>query len=325
MYDGVMFRDPFAFTGGRGRNYFEGWYCKNVAADGTAYSFIPGLSIAPSGERHAFVQVIRGSDGETAYVRYPFEEFVASRKTFDVRVGSNKFSFSGADISLPDAFDGIEGTLTFSGIRRLQPDSAIQRIMGWYRLVPFMECYHEVGSLSHTVDGTLSVGGLSHSFDGGRGYLEKDWGSSMPSAWIWLQCNGFPAPDASMMLSVARIPWLGRSFTGFLGFLALPHSIDPKPVRFGTYSGARIKNIVVEADRLLIDMDLGERRLELEAQRTESGMLSAPVSGGMDRRIAESIDGTIRVKVTRRGSSEWDATGTAAGVELVGIIDSLKP
>jgi hypothetical protein len=321
-----MIRDPFAFSGRRRRNLFEGWYCKNVSADGVAYSFIPGISFPASGEGHAFVQVIRGSDGETAYVTYPVEEFSASRREFDVRVGPNRFGFDGATLSLESAFDGISGSLGFSGIRRLQERGAIQRIMGWYRLVPFMECYHEVGSLSHSLSGSLQIGDRSLSFDGGRGYLEKDWGSSMPSAWIWLECNGFPTADASVMLSVARIPWLGKSFTGFLGFLALPEHVSPVPIRFGTYSGATISSIDVDGNRLRIVVELGTRTLRIDATRSTSGMLSAPVAGGMDRRIAESINSEVTVTVqSADGTTEWEASGTSAGVELVGVIDSLMP
>lgn len=321
-----MFRDPFSFTGRRRSGFFEGWYCKNVAPDGTAYSFIPGISHSKRGDEHAFVQVIRGSDGETEYVRYPLDQFSASTRHFNVQVGENRFSFDGASIVLPDAFDGIEGSLTFSGVRRLRSSSGIKHIMGWYRLVPFMECYHEVGSLSHTVSGSLQIGDRQLLFDGGRGYLEKDWGTSMPSAWIWLECNGFPAAEASIMLSVARIPWLGKSFTGFLGFLALPHSIAAEPVRFGTFSGARITKIDIEANALLVEIDINGRTVAIRAERNATGLLSAPVAGGMDRRIAESVDGTVTVTVRRNdGTTEWESTGGAAGVELVGVIDSLKP
>ncbi|WP_243392439.1 MULTISPECIES: tocopherol cyclase family protein [unclassified Mesotoga] len=26
---------------------------------------------------------------------------------------------------------------------------------------------------------------------GGKGYIEKDWGRSLPDAWIWMQSNNF--------------------------------------------------------------------------------------------------------------------------------------
>ena len=50
--------------------------------------------------------------------------------------------------------------------------------------------------------------------------LKRIGGKSMPSAWIWTQSNTFEDRSSnSFMLSVANIPWLGKSLTGFLGFL----------------------------------------------------------------------------------------------------------
>ncbi|MCK7487611.1 MAG: tocopherol cyclase family protein [Bacillus subtilis] len=54
------------------------------------------------------------------------------------------------------------------------------------------------------------------SFEHGRGYLEKDWGTSFPQGYVWLQTNHFTSPGTSLMASVARIPFLGFAFQGFL-------------------------------------------------------------------------------------------------------------
>ena len=39
--------------------------------------------------------------------------------------------------------------------------------------------------------GSLEINGAEISFEGGKGYIEKDWGRSMPSDWIWIQSNHF--------------------------------------------------------------------------------------------------------------------------------------
>ncbi|MPN29068.1 hypothetical protein SDC9_176516 [bioreactor metagenome] len=79
-------------------------------------------------------------------------------------------------------------------------------IMGWYRFVPFMECYHGVVSLTHNLNGKIYINNEVHNFKDGKGYIEKDWGSSMPSAWIWMQSNHFNENNSSFMLSIANIP-----------------------------------------------------------------------------------------------------------------------
>lgn len=71
-------------------------------------------------------------------------------------------------------------------------------VMGPFRFAPFMECYHGVLSLDHSVDGTLEVDGERISYEGGRGYTEKDWGRSFPSAWVWVQSNDFGRTGVSL-------------------------------------------------------------------------------------------------------------------------------
>jgi hypothetical protein len=34
------------------------------------------------------------------------------------------------------------------------------------------------------IDGKLTIADQDHDFSGGRGYIEKDWGQSFPSAWV---------------------------------------------------------------------------------------------------------------------------------------------
>ena len=63
--------------------------------------------------------------------------------------------------------------------------------MGWYSFVPFMECKHGIVSVNHDLSGILNVNDEVLISDGGKGYIEKDWGTSFPEAWIWMQSNNF--------------------------------------------------------------------------------------------------------------------------------------
>ncbi len=57
--------------------YFEGWYFKMVAEDGSAIlSVIPGISLSSDGkEQHAFIQVINGITAQSSYYSFPIEQF----------------------------------------------------------------------------------------------------------------------------------------------------------------------------------------------------------------------------------------------------------
>lgn len=318
-------RDPIAFQDRRSRSYFEGWYFKIVSPSGEAIAFIPGISRDDDGTGHAFVQVIRGSDGATSYQRFPTEAFDAAEHPFRVTVGPNEFSRDGLTVDLPDAFGGIRGRLAFRSPREIGTSILRPGIMGWYRYVPRMECYHEVGSVDHRVEGVLEVAGAPWHLTGGHGYIEKDWGTSMPSAWVWLQCNTFGGHDsASLMVSIARIPWLGGSFPGFLGFVAPPGATDAAVVPFGTWSGARITDLRVADERVEIAIRARRWDLHIEGHRTHSGSLAAPVSGAMDRRIAESVDAGVRVRwEDHAGGVGWRGEGRSAGLEVVGDVADL--
>lgn len=89
-------------------------------------------------------------------------------------------------------------------------------IMGWYAWMPVMECYHGVVSFSQDLSGSLSLDGGRLTFDGGRGYLEKDWGRAFPTGYIWMQSNHFTRPGACLVASVAVIPWRRTQFRGFI-------------------------------------------------------------------------------------------------------------
>ena len=133
--------------------------------------------------------------------------------------------------------------------------------MGWYAWVPGMECYHGVLSFDHALQGALTLNGKRMDFSGGRGYIEKDWGQSFPSAWVWFQSNHFKDARACITASVAIIPWQRRSFRGFIVGLWL----EGKLHRFATYSGAQIESLEIFDDH--VDWVLKNRRMRLLLER----------------------------------------------------------
>ena len=303
-------------------NYFEGWYFKNVSANGEyCWSFIPGISLI-SGDAHAFVQAINGKTGDTWYFRYPLESFSFSSTSFFVRIDQNTFSESGCYLDINQNDQIFKGEFAFKD--NVEYPASLQRpgIMGWYRYAPLMECYHGVVSLHHKVTGHLNHNGSSMNFNDGTGYIEKDWGSSMPSAWVWIQTNHFNTTNTSFMLSVARIPWIGKTFTGFLGFFL--H--ENKVITFATYTGARLIKLENEKNQVKIEIQGKKYRLLVAGQNNSHGSLKAPVLGKMDRVIHESIDGEIEIKViTPEGETLFEGTGKNAGLEMVGNLNTLKP
>ncbi len=187
--------------------------------------------------------------------------------------------------------------------------------------MPFMECYHGVVSLDHRLKGQLTINNETIDFTGGRGYIEKDWGSSMPSAWIWMQTNHFEAEKTSFMLSIARIPWIGTTFTGFLGFFL--H--EGKLFTFATYTGAKIGVLSTNDDQVEVIIKSRDFSIRVRGINSSRGSLKAPRSGEMDRVIHESVDAALDVELfDKSGNLLFTGTGKNAGLELVGDLESLK-
>ncbi len=316
--------------GGKSGNYFEGWYFKCIDKDlDRRLAFIPGISYARN-DPHAFVQVFDGNADTLTYHRYPLSDFEFSTKLFRIRIGKSFFSLRRIDLDLGGEEGGpqgakITGSLSFDGIvpwpvRLFSPGA-----MGWYRFAPAMENYHGILSLNHSIDGRLEINGTENDFSGGKGYIEKDWGSSFPKSYIWAQSNHFPDYDVSVTVSVARIPWMGRTFTGqIIGVFT-----GGKFYSFSTYSGGRLTGF--ESDTSAGE---GRVRFRCETKRHAAAVtlvkkggvdLKAPVSGEMAAHTHESLDSVLIVELTDRqtGVPIYSGTGAAAGMEFQGDIRGL--
>lgn len=296
------------------KRYFEGWYFKHVSADlSRVYSFIPGVALN-SNHPHAFIQVINRTTGNTHYIEYPLSEFKFRRDNFWVKVGKSEFSAESMHLDIEGSDIKVKGRLNYSGRVKYPFSWFSPGIMGWYSFVPFMECKHGVVSVNHHINGFLHINEEPIDFAGGKGYIEKDWGRSFPEAWIWLQSNNFDHADASIMISIANIPWLGNNFTGFLGFMYADGQFYP----FSTYNGSRIQTCELTPEGLVISIRHQNYILSINATLNRAGVLKAPQSGNMDRHIKESIDSELKVLLkTIEGKIIFKGTGHRAGLEVI--------
>ena len=318
----TMHPDGFHGTGAKAP-YFEGWYVKLVSADRSArVAIIPGVFLGQGGGDEtldeAFVQVLDGATGRSWYHRYEPSDFRASTDQFDVTVGANRFDISGVTLDLPNLTGRVRFTTPFD------PWPVTVRspgVMGWYAWMPFMECYHGVCSFGHNLAGTLTLDGVELNFDGGRGYLEKDWGQAFPSGYVWMHSNHFSSPNTSLMGSIALIPWLRSEFRGFL--VGLRH--DGVLHTFATYTGAKTTSLDIddEAVRWSVRSRSG-LTLNLSADRVGGALLHAPIRTEMHKRVEETLDATIAIQlIDRDGRVLLDDVGHVGGLEVHGDLPRL--
>ncbi|AAM30215.1 tocopherol cyclase family protein [Methanosarcina mazei] len=317
---------PEIFHGRRKeKNFFEGWYFKVVDhSEKNACAVIPGVSITgdPS-KSHAFVMFLDARAQRMRYFRYPLDELKASDKKFELSIGGSFFSSERMNLTLGQGRGLITARISFKGtypwpVKLLSPG-----VMGWYAFVPGMECYHGILSMDHSIEGFIEVDGIRTDFTGGKGYIEKDWGVSMPSSWIWMQTNHFDREGVSLSGSIAKIPWFGSYFTGYIfGFL-----YDKKLYKFTAYSGAKVTLLDVTADNTRIRLENKTYRLDIDADRSKGVDLPAPKLGEMTAKVNESLNSSINVDLLKKKGSGteliYSGTGRNAGLEFVGNITEL--
>ena len=305
--------DPPRFQGwGRRSRYFEGWYFKVVdARQGLAYAFIPGISYDEHGGGHSFLQVLDGAAATSTYHQYPTEEFRPDADRFALSLAGHYFSADRLRIDLPGLQIDLE-LLDPVGwpARPLSPG-----VMGWYGFVPGMQCYHGLVSFHHRLGGTVTVGDRNYRLSEGIGYTEKDWGRGFPDAWIWTQSNHLTDTDrpASLMASVASIPWLGTSFVGFLCTFLLEGVL----YTFTTWTGAKV-SVDLPPDRQTVRLTFTDprRQLVVTGRPAAGGTLASPIAGAMTGKINESLRAEVNVQLVEAGEAIYTGTATWAGLEV---------
>jgi hypothetical protein len=307
--------NPSTYHGTRQKPpFFEGWYFKMVSADEKhKIAIIPGIILGK--DAHAFVQVIDGSDGSTEYFTFPFEQFRADFPHFRLSIGENQFDSSHLSVNIQQPEGQLAGEVTFGMLNPWPVTFFSPGVMGWFAWVPKMETYHGVLSFDHSLQGKLTLNGKEMDFSGGRGYIEKDWGKSFPSAWVWFQSNHFENTSACITASVAIIPWLGNSFKGFIvGFW-----LDGELHRFTTYRNSKIESLEISDDHVAWVLRNRTYRLRLNAPRAQGGLLRGPTPMDMGKRVMETLSASIDLRLeTLKGDLLFEGTGEHAGLEVVG-------
>lgn len=269
------------------KNYFEGYYFKHQK-DKNTVAFIPGIA-----DNVAFIQVITN---EKAY-NYNFP----SIKFGDIiTIGDCEFSAEGVKIKLPD----ISGVIKYTGITPIKYD-----IMGPFKYLP-MECSHGILSMHHKLTGNLNIENQTIIFDNGIGYIEKDSGRSFPKSYLWLQCNDF-AEKLSIMVSIAKIPFLGLKFWGCLCVVYF----QDKEYRMATYLAVKI----IKATENEIILKQGKYLLKIDILPGISYKLAAPKNGKMKQTIRESNHTFARFRFFHKDNLIFDVKSENAGFECVNM------
>jgi len=317
---------PGTFQGKRKKSgYFEGWYFKCIsAAENSAAAIIPGIAAGIKGkDSHSFIQVLDGITGEYSYIQFPFEAFSYSTKGFSIAIGENRFSERSCVLSIKNP--PISGELNFDNLKPWPVKTFSPGAMGWFAFLPFMEDYHGILSFSHRITGTLKIRDRVHDFKNGKGYIEKDWGRSFPENWIWMQSNHFSDESASISVSIAKIPWGKKYFTGFIAGFLFKNTL----YKWCTYTGAKIIDLKYEnSGTVSILIEDRKNRIRIRAVKIGGTRLKAPKQGDMGGHVNESLTSNIHVELYTKIKNSWENIfedkGRMAGLEIHGRVQHDK-
>jgi hypothetical protein len=303
---------------GKTKRYFEGWYFKLLSADEQhALAFVPGVAMDEKGNQQAFIQALDGKKLTAVYHKYPFDQFVPQPGKFNLHLANSFFSKEKMYLQLPN----IKGELKFDGLTPWPNPWYSPNIMGPFSFLPFMQCYHGILSMNHRIQGALEIDGQVVDFTNGKGYIEKEWGRSFPSGYIWMQTNHFSDPDISLKSSVAKIPYMGFSFVGYIAGLWLHDRL----LEFTTYNGTKLRHSFADKQHVALVYENNNYRLEIIAHRRAATALASPVASFMDGRIEESMTSSVDVQLTERRSKKvlLEDTGRHAALAVAGQLEDI--
>jgi tocopherol cyclase len=184
--------------------------------------------------------------------------------------------------------------------------------LGPAHAIPGLSQYWHPWLLRARVTGVARVGGAQIDLDGAVAYAEKNWGAGgMPPRWWWGQAHGFDRPDACVAFAGGRAGIGPLRTTATALVVALGSEIrtvvrPPRPLR-------------VAVDDRGWRLSGGGIEVEGHADGVTPHLLPVPVPHErrhLDDWAPQHLTGTLRLRVSRRGRTQYEGTSHLAGLEL---------
>ena len=249
-------------------NGFCGWYFKCQNKEHTL-AVIPACH-GTKGKKGASIQLLT-QDGAWNVPFAPEEFHLQQENPLYLTLGKNLFCEKGFLLNIHTSELTATGTIHFGPLA-----PPLYDFMGPLALVPGLECRHQVVSMIHRVQGSLTINGKEYEFPRGAGYWEGDRGRSFPREYAWTQCC---FQGGSLMMAAAQVPLGPLHMLGTVAILFW----QGKEYRLATYLGARVEAIGRGTVRIRQGRDV------FTATLLERGghPLRAPAKGAMNRTVRE--------------------------------------
>lgn len=301
------------------KNFFEGWYFKIVDKNNeNQFAFIPGIAKGNKEKHnHSFVQILNSKISTYTYCRFSEDSFHYNNDNFNIKIDKNIFALNYFKLDISHKGTSIKGKLKFLNTIKWPDSNLNPGSMGFYNYLWFMECYAQVCVLDGDIYGSLSVNDNLIDFTGGKVYIEKNWGSSFPKSWIWIQCNSFNDKRATVTCSLATIPFPLKDFRGFL----IGVTVDDHFYSFTTINGSKL-NINQCGTDVEINVHNKEFSLTLKtfSYNDKYMLCKGPVNGKMIPLVNETLCGNLSMVLenTKTNYTIYKGIGKSTGIEYGG-------
>lgn len=280
------------YIGSNSVNYFEGWYFKHII-NNKCISIIPGISKS-NGKEIAFIQVIDSITNKSYNIDYDIKHFKYTNNPFSIMIGNNYFSTTKIILDIENDDINLKGEIEYKNITPINKNKYMPNIMGPFAYIPNMECNHSIISMFHDINGYIVINDNEIIINNQIGYIEKDYGTSFPNTYIWLQCSKKEEQKKiSVFLAIADIPILKTSFRGHI--CVLYH--NNKEYRFSTYNCSKIVKYEAYENKLYVKLKNKKQTLIIELDSSNSNVLKAPKLGSMDNIVNESLNAVCRLRL----------------------------
>jgi hypothetical protein len=323
--NGLESADPNAYHWKGQAQFFEGWYFK-VSDPATLKSFLFIYAVynpaAAASDSTSFMMAGNNSPGTASliYQEYPVETFSARHDIFDIAVSAENRAWGNVQVlhaegSIADVSRHCSWSFDME-ISEQWPDT-----MGWMGTLQNLQTYWHVGAMKARATGWIQWNEEYFEFENIMGYQEKNWGEEFPESWYWLQANNFDKPEACCLsVGAASMP---------IGQLLF------KACGIGFYYRDQLYTFSFPQQPARISADVAPGSWHIQGRRgnfkividgscnSEQLMnLMNPTISGIKAWTWESVNGTVRVRLYRKGVLRWkllvDATSNLAGVEFGG-------
>ena len=300
------------------KNSFENWYFRLVDEEKeTTLGILVERHNTKQG-KETLIQVMGNIIDEEICIYYPIESVKSEEE--EIRIGDHILGLNQINLNIKKEDFELKGELILNHHKRLKQSLWTPGLMGPYKYLPFLESYHEVISLQHSLTGSLWLNEKQIVFDGGKGYIEKDWGKSMPNVWLWAQCNHFKRKDVALMIGVARLPIFFDYYTCF----AIPIYYKDQVEVFSNYNGGHLSKLYRHKGYVHLIITQKNKILDIKIYGSDEKSCMTSKSSHKIRDVYACDAAKIEVSITENEQIIFEEVGTLCELEMGGNTSKLK-